>query len=108
MYKRLKGFVSRADTIDKIKTAIANKVVNQTAKQLQIPMKDAMCILVLDDFWNDLKVKAKGAWHNVKEFVGDNKHMIYSLISNLIGSAIPGAKPILDAVGHVYGGHMQS
>lgn len=34
---------------------ISAKVINETAKKLKVPLKDATCILVLDDFYDSIK-----------------------------------------------------
>jgi len=36
-------------------------------------MKDAMCILVLDDWFDDLKETGSNLWSTAKQFVADNK-----------------------------------
>lgn len=41
--------------IDKINQFISGKIVHSVSKKLKVPLKDAMCILVLDDFMDTLK-----------------------------------------------------
>jgi hypothetical protein len=43
-------------------------MIKATADRLKIPMKDATVILVLDDFWDDVKQKASDVYHGAKEF----------------------------------------
>lgn len=69
MYKKLKQFVTRAPMIEKISQYIAGKVIHSTANKLKVPLKDAMCILVLDDFIDDAKQFGQKAWSTLKDFV---------------------------------------
>lgn len=50
----------------KMREFISGKVIRQVSKELEIPMKDATCILVMDDFFDDLKNTAKEAYHGLK------------------------------------------
>lgn len=108
MYKHLKAYVSKSDFHAKMMQMMASKIVHETSHKLKIPAKDALCMLVMDDFWNDLKVKAGNSWTRVKEFASDNKHVIYGLLANLISAAVPAARPLIEATNTVFGGRVLS
>lgn len=41
-------------TNDKMKQFVASKMVKKVSTDLKCPLKDALCILVLDDFYDDV------------------------------------------------------
>lgn len=34
---------------------VSGKMIKQTSERLKVPLKDALCVLVLDDFYDSLK-----------------------------------------------------
>lgn len=63
-----------------------------------------MCVALLDDFFDKIKFHSKAAWGRAKDFVSDNKGLIYDLIGNLVSTAVPAARPIVDGLRSAYGG----
>lgn len=71
-------------------------------------MKDAMCFLVLDDWFDDLKAKGSKAWSTAKQFVLDNKSFVYPLLQNIIRSVNPLAGKVFDGALSAFGGKILS
>jgi hypothetical protein len=67
-----------------------------------------MCVLVLDDFFDDLKASGSKMWSTAKQFVADNKHVIYPLVTNLIRGIHPGAGNVIEGALSAFGGTIQS
>jgi len=40
---------------DVIKKAVADKVAKKVSVQLGIPLKQALCVILMDDFWDTVK-----------------------------------------------------
>lgn len=89
MYKHLKQFVTRGPMIDKVSQYISGKVIKQTAQKLKIPLKDAMCMLVLDDWFDQLKKTGTQLWNTGKQFVQDNKDVIQPFLTALLSKIHP-------------------
>jgi len=53
---------------EKIRSMISGKMIKKVSDDLKVPMKDAMCILLLDDFWSDVKQTAGDAYDVAKNF----------------------------------------
>lgn len=75
---------------------ILNKITKETAKKLGVSRKDAVVVLALDDFWDTLKDKGLKYLNKAKDFVRDNKHMVYPMVSSLLGQYMPAVKTIFD------------
>lgn len=71
-------------------------------------MKDAMCILVLDDFYDDLKTKGTQIWNTAKQFVIDNKDTVHDVLSSIISKINPTASKIFDTAWTAFGGKILS
>lgn len=54
-----------------------------------MPLKDATCVLVLDDFFDSIKDYAKTTLSKAKDFVADNKDVIHNFLGALITATIP-------------------
>lgn len=52
---------------------MANKIIKQTAVSLKCPLKQALCVLCLDDFWDNLKQKGAQVWDRLYGYYQDNK-----------------------------------
>lgn len=66
-------------------------------------MKDAMCFLVLDDWYDDLKAKGVQAWNTAKQFVMDNKNFVFPLLQNMIRGINPAAGKVFDGALGAFG-----
>lgn len=71
-------------------------------------MKDATCILVMDDFFDDLKDAGSKVYHGLRDFYQDNKHIVHPLISNLVSRIHPAAATLFDAATTAFGGKIKS
>ena len=58
----MKSYVVGQPFRAKMRDFVASKIVNETSKRLKIPLKDALCVLVLDDFWDDASNFASKGW----------------------------------------------
>jgi phage-related protein len=85
---------------------VSGKMIKQVSDKLGVTQKDALCILVLDDFWPDVKEKLGTAWDTAKQFVADNKDTVHSWLGNLITSVLPQARPVFDAAWTAFGGKL--
>lgn len=62
----------------------------------------------MDDFWADLKDRGHKLWTGAKEFVADNKHVIYPLVTNLLSRVNPGLGDTAGTLLKTFGGELQS
>lgn len=67
-----------------------------------------MCILVLDDFLDNLKEVGHSAWNTAKQFIADNKDTVHDFIGTVISNLVPTARPLFDAAWTAFGGKLQS
>lgn len=51
----MKAFVGHPQFKGRMMSALSGKLVQVTAEKYKIPLKDALVILLLDDFWDSLK-----------------------------------------------------
>lgn len=75
---------------------------------MRVPLKDAMCFLVLDDWYDDLKAKGHKAWDTAKQFVMDNKSFVFPLLQNIIRGINPVAGKVFDGALSAFGGSILS
>jgi len=58
---------------NKIQDAAYGKFRLKVSKDLKIPLHDADIIILLDDWYDDLKAKGSQLWSTAKNFVAENK-----------------------------------
>lgn len=89
---------------EKIRSMISGKMIKKVSDDLKVPMKDAMCILLLDDFWSDVKQTAGDAYDVAKNFYHENKDVVHHVLSGLVNTYLPAARPVFDAAWTAFGG----
>lgn len=66
MYKRLKAYAVSQPMRQRLREFIGQKMVKEFSVKRKIPLKDALAVLVLDDFWDDAKNIATKGWDKLK------------------------------------------
>lgn len=67
-----------------------------------------MCMLILDDFFDDLKSAGSNLYQQAKSYVSENKELVHDVLSSIVRSLLPQAHPIFDAAWTAFGGQIHS
>lgn len=68
---------------------IGGKIGEELSNKFSITKKNALCVALMDDFFDDAKNFVSGTWGRMKQYARDNKHIILPLVSNLLGTVHP-------------------
>lgn len=62
----------------------------------------------MDDFFDSIKDVGSKVLSGVKDLYMENKDLVHQLLSSIISSRIPAAKPLFDTALSAFGGAMHS
>lgn len=77
-------------------------------KNFNVSRKDALAIALLDDWYDDVKDFGKNAIKNVRDYVSDNKHTIYPMVTNMATRIHPALGALVGTGLKTFGGAILS
>jgi len=84
LYTSLVNHMENPDSAKRMENVLERKIVREFMRNNSgVDYSEAVSILIMDDFFGDLKNIGSKAWNGLRNYVKDNKHTLYPMVNNI-------------------------